>query len=132
MDKVVHFEIPVDDVNRAQGFYKKIFGWKISAVPGMPYWMVNTVETDTNNMPTQPGAINGGIYKRGQEGAKAPVLVVNVSSVDDYVKKVKKAGGSVVLAKRQVGDMGFYAQVSDTEDNIIGLWQMLPRRGKKK
>ena len=28
MDKVIHFEIPVDDAKRAQDFYKNIFGWK--------------------------------------------------------------------------------------------------------
>jgi membrane protein DedA with SNARE-associated domain len=27
---IVHFEIPADDVARAQKFYKQAFGWKIS------------------------------------------------------------------------------------------------------
>jgi predicted enzyme related to lactoylglutathione lyase len=29
MDKGVHFEIPVDDVARAKGFYGSIFGWEL-------------------------------------------------------------------------------------------------------
>jgi len=28
MDKVVHFEIPVEELERAQKFYKSVFGWK--------------------------------------------------------------------------------------------------------
>ncbi len=123
MDKVVHFEIPVDDVNRAQKFYKGIFGWKINEAPGMPYWLVSTVETDKKNMPKEAGAINGGIYKRSSTGSKNPVIVINVASVDEYIKKVKKGGGSVAMDKTQVGNMGFYAQVTDTEGNVIGLWE---------
>ena len=32
--KVVHFEVPYDDVDRATSFYKDIFGWQIQSVPG--------------------------------------------------------------------------------------------------
>ena len=33
-DKVVHFEIPFDDSERAFKFYRDIFGWKISKAGG--------------------------------------------------------------------------------------------------
>jgi predicted enzyme related to lactoylglutathione lyase len=29
MPTVYHFDIPVDDANRAQQFYKDVFGWNI-------------------------------------------------------------------------------------------------------
>ncbi len=32
MDNVVHFEIPADDLERAQNFYKSVFGWKKDTV----------------------------------------------------------------------------------------------------
>ena len=51
MDKVIHFEIPVDGIKRAQDFYKNIFGWKISEVPDMNYYFVTTVEADENMVP---------------------------------------------------------------------------------
>ena len=37
MDKVVHFEIPADDLGRAQKFYKSGFGWNMDQFPGMEY-----------------------------------------------------------------------------------------------
>jgi len=41
--RIVHFEIPADDPQRAAAFYKKAFGWKIEKWPGpMEYWMVTT------------------------------------------------------------------------------------------
>ncbi|HLD97299.1 MAG TPA: VOC family protein, partial [Candidatus Nanoarchaeia archaeon] len=60
MDKVVHFEIPADDMTRAEKFYNDNFGWKITKVPmpGGEYFLVNTVDTDEKGMPKSPGAIN--------------------------------------------------------------------------
>ena len=128
MDKVVHFEIPVDNPERAQKFYKDIFGWKIDKWEGsMPYWMVRTVEVDEKKMPKEVGAINGGLMQRQQKG-EGPVVFVNVKNVDAYVKKIEKAGGKVVVPKMDVGGMGFYARIQDTEGNIIGLWQDIKKQ----
>ena len=122
--KVIHFEIPADDLTRAQKFYKDVFGWKITKtpMPGVEYYMVTTVESDEKGMPKKPGAINGGMAKRNVPN-ESPVIVLNVPSIDEYLKKIQKAGGKVVLGKQKVGDMGLYARVADTEGNVIGIWQ---------
>jgi predicted enzyme related to lactoylglutathione lyase len=49
--------------------------------------------------------------------------VINVPSIDEDLKKIEKAGGKVVWTKSPVGDFGFYAQVADTEGNVVGLWE---------
>ncbi|MBI4399861.1 VOC family protein [Candidatus Micrarchaeota archaeon] len=123
MDSIVHFEIPVDDLDRAKKFYKDLFGWGLADVPEMNYCMVTTTESDEKG-PKKPGAINGGMMKRQQKG-ETPVLVINVKSIDEHLKKIKAAGGKVVMEKMQVGDMGLYARVTDTEGNVIGIWQNL-------
>ncbi len=125
MDKVVHFEIPYDEFDRAKEFYSNVFGWKVNTIPEMNYNMVHTVEVDEKQMPKETGAINGGMYKRDEQSCKTPVLVINVASVEEYIKKVEQAGGILFMPKRSVGEMGFYAQVKDTEGNIIGIWQTL-------
>jgi predicted enzyme related to lactoylglutathione lyase len=122
MDKVTHFEIPVDDMNRAKDFYKKIFGWEINDIPEMEYSLVTTVPTDEKNMPKEIGAINGGMLKK-DDTSTSPVIVIDVSSLDEYLKKIESAGGKVVLPKVEVGDFGLYARITDTEGNIIGIWQ---------
>ncbi|MBI4021678.1 MAG: VOC family protein [Candidatus Aenigmarchaeota archaeon] len=126
MDKVVHFEIPVDNPARAKKFYEKTFGWKVDEVPGMPYWMATTVDVDKQTrMPKEPGAINGGFFKR--QGGERPVVIIDVKSVDAYLKKVQAAGGRVTLPKQTVGDMGFYARFVDTEGNEVGLWETIKK-----
>ena len=122
MDKVVHFEIPADDVERAKKFYKKVFDWKMESFPDMEYTMIQTTAVDEKHMPTEPGAINGGMMKR-QDPVKCPVITIDVQNIEETMKNVKKMGGELVRGKMQVGDMGYAAYFKDTEGNIIGLWQ---------
>jgi predicted enzyme related to lactoylglutathione lyase len=121
MDKVVHFEVPADNLGRAKKFYQNVFGWKMTDVPSMDYVMVETTASE-NNRPKEPGAINGGMFARS-ETAKSPVIVIGVASIDATIKKVEGAGGRMVAPKVKVGDMGHYARVADSEGNVIGLWE---------
>ena len=122
--KVVHFEIPFDDGDRARGFYGETFGWQIVPVPGMEYTMVMTGPTDQEQGPTEPGFINGGMFERSAEfPGKGPSLVIDVPSVDEALRKVEAAGGKTVTEKMPVGDMGFTGYFTDTEGNLIGLWE---------
>ena len=124
MDKVVHFEIPVDDLERAQKFYKSVFGWKMESMLGMEYIMIGTTPVDEKGIPKEPGAINGGMMKR-QRPVTAPLITIGVEDVEEAMKNVKKMGGEMVRGKIQVGDMGYAAYFKDTEGNIIGLCEKI-------
>lgn len=121
MDKVVHFELPADDMNRAKTFYETAFGWTINAWDKQ-YFMAATGPMDQMGMGTEPGYVNGGIMQR-TETAKTPVLVINVMNLDESIKKVETAGGKVVEPKRKIDMIGFYARVADSEGNVIGLME---------
>lgn len=123
MDPVVHFEIPTDDMNRAQKFYESVFGWKINAWdPG--YFLVMTSEVDEKMMPKKPGNINGGMLKR-TEPITSPVITINVDSIDECVKKVEAEGGKLIYPKKKIGMIGFSAYIRDSEGNTIGLFETL-------
>ena len=124
MNKVVHFEIPYDDQGRAQKFYQDVFGWQIAKFPGMDYHVVTTTPTDKMMKPTEPGAINGGLLPKDPTGSH-PVIVIDVPSIEEHIKKVESAGGKSVMPAIKVGEFGLYARVSDPENNVIGLWQTL-------
>lgn len=122
MDSIVHFEIPADDVGRAQKFYSEIFSWKMNSMPEMGYTIVHTAETDERNMIQEPGKINGGMLKR-QAPVTNPTLIIDVQSIDETVKKIEDAGGKIIREKLPVGDMGFVAYFTDSEGNTLGLWE---------
>jgi predicted enzyme related to lactoylglutathione lyase len=123
MDSVVHFEIPAKDVKRASAFYAKAFGWTFTQFPGFEYWSVGTTPSDKDGRPTSPGAINGGMGKKGVMAPKQVVVTIGVPDIDRALANVKKLGGKQVGKKQPVGDMGWAAYFSDTEGNVIGLWQ---------
>ncbi|MFO1533074.1 MAG: VOC family protein [Thermoplasmatota archaeon] len=119
-DPVVHFEIPADDVERAQGFYSKSFGWKVSAIPGMGYTIFHTTPTDAKGMVGTPGNINGGMLKR-QAPVERLLVTVQVADIEASLKTVTKNGGKVLRGKQAVPGVGFTAYVQDTEGNPLGL-----------
>jgi len=122
MDKVVHFEVPYDDVDRAHTFYREAFGWQLQSMPGMGYTMVTTTPADESGRPSEPGSVNGGMLAR-QGPITSPVITIGVDDLDDALARIEKLGGSVAIGRQAVGDMGFSAYVTDTEGNLIGLWQ---------
>lgn len=131
MDPLVHFEIPVDDLEASRKFYGELFGWKLQDWPmpdGSTYIGVHTTPIDeTTRMPLRPGAINGGIMKRTDK-VQAPVFAITVASIDEKLKQIEAAGGSVVMRKVDMMGMGFYAYAKDPSGNVIGLWEDLPKR----
>lgn len=122
MNKVVHFELPTDDLERAKKFYQEIFGWQMRDMPEMHYVLANTVEVDERQMPKESGAINGGMFER-KDFMVAPTFSIDVKSIEEAVEKIKKAGGTILREKTSVGTMGFVAYFKDTEGNVLSLWQ---------
>jgi predicted enzyme related to lactoylglutathione lyase len=122
MDKVVHFEIPFDDKQRAMKFYGEAFGWKLTDMAGMDYVMTESVAVDEKRRPKEPGAINGGLFQRPKE-APHPVIYVSVTSIDQSLQKVQAAGGKIVTPKTPIPGMGAFARVTDSEGNVVGLFE---------
>ena len=123
MDKVVHFEIPTDDLARAKEFYGSIFGWQLQTMDEMDYTIAMTTAVDEQTqMPTEPGGINGGMMKRSAD-TPSPVLTIGVESIDDSMKQVEAAGGAVVQPRTEIPGMGAFAYFKDTEGNVLGLWE---------
>ena len=120
MDKVVHFEIPADDLERAQKFYKKAFDWMINPIPQMNYTILGTTAVDEMNMPKEPGAINGGMMQRS-DLIKCPVITISVENMDEALKIVESSGGKIAEGKMEVPNMGITAYFKDTEGNVLGL-----------
>jgi predicted enzyme related to lactoylglutathione lyase len=120
--RVVHFEIPFQDGDRAQQFYKDAFDWQLQSMPGMGYVLVTTGPTGDAG-PTEPGYINGGMLSRSDSPSAGPLVVIDVESIDDALRRIGEIGGETVVGKQPVGDMGFSAYVKDTEGNVVGLWE---------
>jgi predicted enzyme related to lactoylglutathione lyase len=121
---VVHFEMPYGDQDRARTFYETAFGWKMSpAAPNMGgYIVAHTAETDSNNMVTQTGAINGGFFPRSSP-EQNPSLVVAVEDIHQAVQNVQSAGGTVEGEPMDIPGIGLFVSFRDTEGNRASMLQ---------
>ena len=120
--RVVHFEVPYDDAERAQSFYSDVFGWGIQPMPEMQYTIVSTGPATDQGMPAEPGYIGGGMGQRGELLSK-PVITIAVDDVNDALDRIRANGGSAIGEPIQVGEMGIAAYFEDSEGNRMGLWQ---------
>lgn len=120
--RIVHFEVPFDDADRAHTFYEKAFGWDLNPIAELDYTMVSTGPSGEEG-PIEPGFINGGMFKRDDTTAPGTRLVIDVDDIDAALAKVEDLGGATVFGRSPVGDMGWSAYFKDTEGNTVGLWQ---------
>jgi predicted enzyme related to lactoylglutathione lyase len=118
-----HFEMPVDDPDRAEKFYATVFGWTTQRFEGAPryYGMVTTGADDDRG-------INGGFFQR-TEDAGLTTITMEVDSIEDALRTIEGAGGSTVLGKSPIPGMGWFATCSDTEGNRFGLFTNDPSAG---
>lgn len=128
MRKVVHFEIPADDIDRAKEFYGSIFGWQLQTMQmgDGEYTIVMTSPVDEQTqLPTEPGAINGGMFRRNEQ-TPTPVITIDVDEIDQALKEIESGGGSTVTPRTPIPGMGAFAYFKDPEGNVMGLWETSP------
>jgi len=116
---LVWFEIPADDLKRAQKFYSGLFGWKIKPFPKMEdYWHIDT--GGQNDTP------DGGMLTR--KSPQHPITnYISVASVTKSAAKVVKLGGKICMPKTAVPHMGYFVVCQDTENNMFALWEVNDR-----
>ena len=108
MSRPVHFEISVQDPERAVEFYKNVFGWNIQKWDGpMEYYMIHT----------------GGGIMRTQEGMAPTINTIDVADLDAACEKVVASGGQVIMPRMAIPGVGYMAYCVDTEGVQFGLMQ---------
>jgi predicted enzyme related to lactoylglutathione lyase len=129
MNPVVHFEMPYDDRQRMARFYASAFGWQTQLLDEDMghYVLATTTETDENG-PKTPGAINGGFFpKKPDWPAQHPSIVIAVEDIQDAVRRVTEAGGTVLGEPMEIPGVGQYVSFTDTEGNRVSMLQPIPR-----
>ena len=126
MNPVVHFEMPAEDKKRMAEFYTKTFGWQTQMLGSdmNEYVLVTTTEPDEKGRPKNPGAINGGFYKKSADmPAQYPSVVIAVGDIREAMKKVTEAGGKVLGEPMEIPGYGLYVSFFDTEGNRVSMMQ---------
>lgn len=127
-NNVVHFEIGVEDPERAMKFYTEVFGWAFQPLSEEygGYILVYPGGQVTSGNPEV--GINGGMMKRQGPApssdlreANSFVCTVATDDVDGIVSKTEASGGSVDMAPDDIPGVGRLAYIRDTEGNMVGV-----------
>lgn len=125
MSRPIHFEIHVDDIERAKQFYADAFGWQYedySGTAGIEYWGIITGPQDEHG-------INGGMLKRPvptggpMSGTNAYICTMSTDDFDATHDKIMAAGGIVALPKMAITGMAWQGYYLDPEGNTFGVHQ---------
>jgi predicted enzyme related to lactoylglutathione lyase len=108
--KIEHFEIPADDIARAQAFYATVLGFEYEP------W------GDEMGMLRQPEGegINGDLHIRG--ATPHPTVVFTVDRIEDTVALAVANGGSQLGEIQPLDESSRWVYIRDSEGNIIGLY----------
>jgi predicted enzyme related to lactoylglutathione lyase len=113
------FEIPANDLDRAQKFYQ-----------GMLAQDLKRVEFNGTRMamfPAEEPAVSGALIADGKRkpAIDGSLLFLNVEGqLDACLKRVPGAGGSILVPRTDIAPHGFIAIVRDSEGNSVGLHSM--------
>ncbi|MCC3645903.1 MULTISPECIES: VOC family protein [Cytobacillus] len=125
MGRLVHFEVHVDDMERAKKFYGEVFGWSFqdwSEYAGMPYYGAVTGNDE------EPG-INGALMQRqgpppgDNQAINGYSCTIGVEDYDAAEGRILENGGTVALPKYALPGMAWQGYYKDTEGNIFGIHQ---------
>jgi predicted enzyme related to lactoylglutathione lyase len=110
--KIVHFEVPAGDADRASRFYGELFGLQIgdSVMEGFDYRMFQTAEDQ------------GGAVMPSDKAGSGLIVYLDTDDIDASVAKVRELGGTAD-DKQPVPTHGWFAACKDTEGNEFSLWQ---------
>lgn len=115
--ELVHFDIPVDDVEKMTAFYRNVMGWTVEPYAGdfPDYWRLAPE-------PDREGALEGGLGKK-QMPEQGPMNYYTAEGgLEAFNQRVKDNGGMVMMEKMPVKGFGWMSVCMDPEGNAFGGW----------
>ncbi|HZD18037.1 MAG TPA: VOC family protein [Actinomycetota bacterium] len=108
---VVHFEIGVEDPERAERFYGELFDWKMQEAAG-GYRLVTT---------DGEVGIGGGLMPTQEHMPTYVSVYVLVEDLEAMLARVEELGGKTLVDPMPIEGIGRFAMFSDLDGNTIGL-----------
>jgi predicted enzyme related to lactoylglutathione lyase len=119
-NKMTHFAIHIDDIERAKSFYDGVFDWGFSSYGQSDFLQIKADKTE-NAEPI--GALQSRKYSPVPEKLIGLECTIGVQNLDEIIDRVKNNGGQVLMPKTVIPYVGWIAKFLDTEGNLICAMQ---------
>lgn len=119
-NKVTHFAIHIDDMERAKNFYDEVFEWGFASYGPPDFLQIKADKTENGEL---IGALQSRKYSPLPEKIVGLECTVSVEDVDKIIDKVKAGGGKILMDKTAIPYVGWITKFLDTEGNLICAMQ---------
>ena len=114
-NKLQHFAINCDNVERAKQFYETVFDWKFQ--PWGPPGFFNTADAGAMGAIQSRRELVPGLRMTGFE------CTFGVADIDATQAEIEKLGGKIVMPKVTIPTVGTLIFFQDPEGNVAGAMQ---------
>lgn len=119
---MAYFEIPISDMDRAVAFYSSVLGLTLTRETVDGYDMA-TFGGPADGSGASGALAKGDVYFPSKSG---PILYFRVNSIDAVLARATAAGASILYPKKDIGAVGYVAEIEDSEGNRIALTEPKP------
>lgn len=113
MTNLCHWELMVNDVQKAKAFYGRVFDWKFDDATYPGYTTIDTGKEPGGGMMAKP--------------ATAPAAALNtyflVEDIDRTLRNAVEAGATVVVPNTDIPNVGWFAMFLDPDRIPIGIFK---------
>ncbi|MGF1507950.1 MAG: VOC family protein [Myxococcota bacterium] len=117
MNRISHFAVNADDIDRAKQFYEAVLGWSITPWGPPGFFQIDTGE----------GGLRGALQQRREIRPGKPMFgfecTVAVSDIAKLEAEVVANGGRIVMEKATIAGVGHLVFFEDPEGNIVGAME---------
>lgn len=122
-NKLTHFAIHTDDIERARNFYEDVFDWGFASYGPSEFLQIRADKTEDGEL---IGALQSRKYSPLDEKIIGLECTISVEDIDDIIQKVKNNGGEILIPKTAIPTVGWIVKFLDTEGNLICALQSDP------
>ena len=115
-NKLSHFAIYTENINRAKKFYHEVFGWKFSKDGSGEFSQISTGEAQETEI---IGALQSRKYAPIKEKIIGMECTISVHDIDHTIQKVIEHGGQILLPKTPIPFKGWMTKFIDSEGNLV-------------
>ncbi|WP_425390770.1 VOC family protein [Ekhidna sp.] len=119
-NRLIHFAIHTEDLERAKGFYEKVFNWGFRAYGPSDFAQITDEDSENGEL---IGALQSRTYSPVEDHVLGFECTIGVENVDEIIAKVEQSGGKVVMPKTAIPHVGWIAKFLDTEGNLVCAMQ---------
>ena len=115
-----HIDLTTHDPGAAREFYGSLFDWKMDEMDMGEHGTYTTIDTGA-----EPGG--GLMASPSPEVPTCWMMYIEVDDLDACLSRATELGGNVMMGKSPVGEMGWFAVLTDPTGGAFGIWEAAPK-----